>query len=84
MTAFFGSSILFIVIIGAIVLANAIRIVRAIAGGHSPTIDQSVLADFIGEGHYMRHVRRVRALCAAGTGCTVSLAKLHMDDRLLV
>ena len=26
--------------------------------------DQGVLADFIGEGHYVRHVRRVRALCA--------------------
>ncbi|HSU94002.1 MAG TPA: PLP-dependent aminotransferase family protein [Gemmatimonadaceae bacterium] len=45
-------------------LVDIVRVARAIAGGHSPTLEQGVLADFIGEGHYMRHVRRVRALCA--------------------
>jgi DNA-binding transcriptional MocR family regulator len=40
------------------------RVARAIAGGHSPTLEQGVLADLNGEGHYLRHVRRVRALCA--------------------
>jgi GntR family transcriptional regulator/MocR family aminotransferase len=45
-------------------LIDAFRVARAIAGGHAPTTDQGVLADFIGEGHYVRHVRRVRALCA--------------------
>jgi GntR family transcriptional regulator/MocR family aminotransferase len=45
-------------------MVEIFRIARAVSGGHSPTIDQSVLADFIGEGHYVRHVRRVRALCA--------------------
>ena len=44
-------------------LIDAFRVARAIAGGHAPTTDQGVLADFIGEGHYVRHVRRVRALC---------------------
>jgi len=45
-------------------LIDAFRVARAMAGGHAPTTDQCVLADFIGEGHYVRHVRRVRALCA--------------------
>jgi GntR family transcriptional regulator / MocR family aminotransferase len=31
---------------------------------HSPTVDQAVLAAFIAEGHYGRHVRRMRALYA--------------------
>ena len=44
-------------------MVEIFRVARAVSGGHSPTIDQSVLADFIGEGHYVRHVRRVRALC---------------------
>jgi GntR family transcriptional regulator/MocR family aminotransferase len=31
---------------------------------HSPTIDEAVLAGFIADGHYARHVRRMRALYA--------------------
>ena len=45
-------------------LVDVFRAARAVSGGHSPTLEQGVLADFIGEGHYVRHVRRVRALCA--------------------
>jgi GntR family transcriptional regulator/MocR family aminotransferase len=35
---------------------------RALLDRHSPLIDQAVLADFIAEGHFARHVRRMRAL----------------------
>ena len=52
-------------------LVDTFRGARAVSGGHSPTVDQSVLADFIGEGHYVRHVRRVRALCAERQGALV-------------
>jgi GntR family transcriptional regulator/MocR family aminotransferase len=37
---------------------------RFAADRHSPTIDQAVLAAFIADGHYARHVRRMRALYA--------------------
>jgi GntR family transcriptional regulator/MocR family aminotransferase len=43
-------------------VAGAFRAARAVCDRHSPTIDQAVLADFIGEGHFGRHVRRMRAL----------------------
>jgi GntR family transcriptional regulator/MocR family aminotransferase len=33
---------------------------RAAADQHPPTLDQAVLADFIGEGHFARHLRRMR------------------------
>jgi GntR family transcriptional regulator / MocR family aminotransferase len=33
---------------------------RAAADQHPPTIDQAVLADFLVEGHFARHVRRMR------------------------
>jgi GntR family transcriptional regulator/MocR family aminotransferase len=33
---------------------------RAAADQHPPTIDQAVLADFLAEGHFARHVRRMR------------------------
>ncbi len=35
---------------------------RALLDRHSPLIDQAVLADFIAEGHFAQHVRRMRAL----------------------
>ena len=33
---------------------------RAVADQHPPVLDQAVLADFIGEGHFARHLRRMR------------------------
>jgi GntR family transcriptional regulator/MocR family aminotransferase len=35
---------------------------RAAVGWCSPIVDQAVLADFINEGHFARHIRRMRAL----------------------
>ncbi len=43
-------------------MVDALRAARASADRHSPALEQGVLADFIGEGHYARHVRRMRAL----------------------
>ena len=63
-------------------LVDAFRAARAIAGGHSPTLDQSVLADFIGEGHYGRHVRRVRALCAERQQALLTFAASEIGDAM--
>jgi GntR family transcriptional regulator/MocR family aminotransferase len=35
---------------------------RMLHGAHSPLIDQAILAEFISEGHFARHVRRMRTL----------------------
>jgi GntR family transcriptional regulator / MocR family aminotransferase len=35
---------------------------RALTDLHSPIIEQAVLADFISEGHFSRHIRRMRTL----------------------
>ncbi len=37
---------------------------RALAGQHSPSLVQAVLTDFIEEGHFARHIRRMRKLYA--------------------
>jgi GntR family transcriptional regulator / MocR family aminotransferase len=37
---------------------------RSLSGHQSPILEQAVLADFIGEGHFARHVRRMRAVYA--------------------
>ena len=63
-------------------LIDAFRAARAISGGHSPTLDQGVLADFIGEGHYVRHVRRVRALCAERQQALLAAAAHEIGDAM--
>ena len=45
-------------------LAEAFAAARSVADRHAPTMEQAVLADFIAEGHFARHVRRMRALYA--------------------
>ncbi len=46
-------------------LVDAFAAVRELSDLHSPSIDQAVLANFITDGHFVRHVRRMRALYAA-------------------
>jgi len=43
-------------------LLPAIAAARQVAGTQQATLEQMVLADFIGEGHFERHVRRMRAV----------------------
>jgi GntR family transcriptional regulator/MocR family aminotransferase len=58
---------------------------RAAADQHPPTLDQAVLADFIGEGHFARHLRRMRlvyqerleALKAAAERCCRGVLSLR-------
>lgn len=47
---------------------------RALADSHSPSIDQAVLTDFIEQGHFSRHVRRMRQLYAERQEVLVSAA----------
>ena len=45
-------------------LLPAIAAARMFAGTQQPALEQMVLADFIGEGHFERHVRRMRGVYA--------------------
>ncbi|HEX6048798.1 MAG TPA: hypothetical protein VFZ21_06010, partial [Gemmatimonadaceae bacterium] len=45
-------------------LVAAIAAARQFAGTQQPTLEQMVLADFIAEGHFERHVRRMRNVYA--------------------
>lgn len=58
-------------------LVDAFIAARALADWHSPSIDQAVLTDFIVEGHFARHVRRMRALYQERQEILVSAA--HRD-----
>jgi GntR family transcriptional regulator / MocR family aminotransferase len=43
-------------------LVDAFLSARLFADSHSPLLDQAVLADFISEGYFERHVRRMRVI----------------------
>jgi len=43
-------------------LVDALVAARSTAGRHSPSVEQAVLTDFIEEGHFGRHIRRMRTL----------------------
>lgn len=45
-------------------LVDSFAAARAVIDRQSPTVEQAVLAEFIANGHFARHVRRMRALYA--------------------
>jgi GntR family transcriptional regulator/MocR family aminotransferase len=45
-------------------LVDAFAAARALSGRHTPTPDQAILAEFMAEGHFERHLRRTRTLYA--------------------
>jgi GntR family transcriptional regulator / MocR family aminotransferase len=47
---------------------------KALADRHAPSVEQAVLADFIAEGHFARHVRRTRLLYAERQSALVDAA----------
>jgi GntR family transcriptional regulator / MocR family aminotransferase len=63
-------------------LIDAFRAARSTVDRHTPTIYQQVLADFIGEGHYFRHIRHVRNLCAERQAVLVDAAGTRLDGLL--
>ncbi|BCL84021.1 transcriptional regulator [Ktedonobacteria bacterium brp13] len=53
---------------------------RALAGRHSPTLEQAIVADFIVEGHFNRHIRRMRALYAQRQQLLVQAIQQELHD----
>ena len=50
----------YVVVPGALV--PAFTVARAVSGLHASTPTQAVLAEFMSEGHFVRHLRRMRNL----------------------
>lgn len=65
-------------------LVEPVRAARAAVDRHTSTFHQGALADFIGEGHYARHLRRLRGLYAERQHALVTAAREELGDRLLL
>ncbi|HKD77739.1 MAG TPA: PLP-dependent aminotransferase family protein, partial [Ktedonobacterales bacterium] len=59
-------------------LVHAFTAARALADRHSPLPDQATLADFIAEGHFTRHIRRMRMLYAERQAVLVEEAQREL------
>ncbi|CAN5866514.1 PLP-dependent aminotransferase family protein [soil metagenome] len=64
--------------------AEAFRAGRAACDRHSPVLDQAVLADFMAEGHFARHLRRMRNLYAERQAVLVNGIQRSLGERLAV
>ena len=60
-------------------LFDALLSARSLTGHQSPTLDQAVLADFIVDGHFARHIRRMRVLYAERQQALVNAAKSELN-----
>jgi GntR family transcriptional regulator/MocR family aminotransferase len=65
-------------------LAETFVRARALSDRHSPSMDQAVLADFIDQGHFARHIRRMRALYAERQAVMVTEAQRELKGLLEV
>ncbi len=63
-------------------LVEAFIAARALVDRHSPTVEQIVLADFITEGHFTRHIRRMRALYSERQATLVETARRELAGLL--
>lgn len=55
---------------------------RSLAGHQSPTMEQAVLADFINEGHFARHIRKMRAVYAERQAALVKAGQRELQGLL--
>jgi GntR family transcriptional regulator/MocR family aminotransferase len=56
-------------------LVEAFRTVRNLIDTHPPVLEQAVLADFIVEGHFTRHLRKMRSLYAKRRAALLEAAR---------
>jgi GntR family transcriptional regulator/MocR family aminotransferase len=61
-------------------LAAAIASIRFLSDCHSPTFEQTVLADFIAEGHFDRHLRRSRERNKARRKALLESLRAHLGE----
>jgi GntR family transcriptional regulator/MocR family aminotransferase len=65
-------------------LVPAFSAARDAADIFSSTLYQAVLTDFIREGHFARHIRRMRMLYAERRSALVKAIHIHMEDMIEV
>jgi GntR family transcriptional regulator / MocR family aminotransferase len=63
-------------------LVDRMQAIKSLATRHAPAIDQAVLCDFMTEGHFGRHVRRMREVYAGRLTTLLSAVRDQLGDIL--
>lgn len=63
-------------------LVKVFTAARALSGGNSPTIDQAVLAEFISEGYFARHIRKMRRLYQDRQELLITEMEKHLAGKM--
>jgi len=59
-------------------LVDRVAAAKSIISRHAPLIDQAVLCDFIADGHFGRHIRRMREIYAARRSVLLSECRVRL------
>src|SRR5262245_45494047 len=59
-------------------LVDRVAAVRHVVHRFLPPLEQAALCDFLGQGHFARHVRRTRQLYAHRAGVLTEVARQHL------
>ncbi|HSY82123.1 MAG TPA: PLP-dependent aminotransferase family protein, partial [Gemmatimonadaceae bacterium] len=65
-------------------LVDVVTATLSITSRHAPLIDQAILADFLVEGHFARHVRRMREVYAERLAVLMESARAHLAGLLAI
>jgi GntR family transcriptional regulator/MocR family aminotransferase len=65
-------------------LVDVFAAARALADLHSPTVNQAILAEFIAEGHFARHLRRMRGLYEERQAVLIEAAQNYLSGFLTI
>ena len=63
-------------------LVDYVAAARSVTSRHAPLLDQAVVCDFMGEGHFGRHVRRMREVYAERVGVLQTCARERLGGLL--
>ena len=65
-------------------MAYELKKVKGMMDRQSPILDQLILAKFIEEGHFLRHIRKMRLIYAERRKILVQLIEEHLGDYLTI
>jgi GntR family transcriptional regulator/MocR family aminotransferase len=63
-------------------LVEALKVARSFVDRHAPTLDQAILTEFINEGHFGRHVRKMREVYSDRSQLLTEEAKRRLSGLL--
>lgn len=66
------------------VLIDRVEAMKSITSRHAPVLEQAVLHSFVAEGHFLRHVRRMRSVYAERLAVLLEEARAKLDGVLTI